>query len=160
MRTERFCAWHVACRPAFHDKLTTLREGMSEESSVIRKGETSMWQKGGSYPEERGDAGAVRQSAGAMHTFELIGIGFSYIAGILASLREEVCRVALNAQATIIVAFEYACTTPIASLYDLPLSTTHTTNFPANNLIIRGVQVFIAHEPGSMLESKAGILSR
>lgn len=95
-----------------------------------------------------------------MHTFELIGIDFSYIAGILASLREEVRRVALNAQATITVAFEHACTTPIASLYDLPLSTNHTTKFPANNLMYQGVQVSIAHEPGSTLESKVGILSR
>jgi hypothetical protein len=53
---------------------------MSEESSVIRRGETSAWQKG-SHPEEPegGHAGAVRQSAGAMHTFELINIGFSYM---------------------------------------------------------------------------------
>jgi len=46
MRTGRFCTWHVACRPAFHDKLTALREGMFEESSVTRKGETRVWQKG------------------------------------------------------------------------------------------------------------------
>lgn len=113
--------------------------------------------KRGSYPEERGDAEAVRQSAGAMHTFELIGIDF-YIAGILASLR-EVRRVALNSHATITVAFEHACTTLIVSLYDLPLSTNHTTKFPANNLTYQGVQVSIAHEPGSMLKSKVGILS-
>ena len=47
MRTERLCAWHVARRPAFHDKLTALREGMSEGNSVIKKGETCVWQKGG-----------------------------------------------------------------------------------------------------------------
>ena len=61
---------------------------------------------------------------------------------------------------TITVAFEHACTTPIASPYDLPLSTNHTTKFPANNLMYQGVQVSIAHEPGSMLESKVGILNR
>jgi hypothetical protein len=58
------------------------------------------------------DAGVVWQSTGAMQAFELIGIDCSYIAGVLASLRKrEVCRVVLNAQATITVASEHTCVT-------------------------------------------------
>jgi hypothetical protein len=117
----------------------------------------------GSHPEEP-EGGETRRSSPAVcwrHAYlRADRHRLSYIAGILASLREEVCRVAWNAQATITVASEHACTTPIASLYDLPLSTNHTTKFPANNLIYQGVQASIAHEPGSMLESKVGIPSR
>jgi hypothetical protein len=154
MRTGCSCAY-VACRPAFHDKLIAIREGMSlervrpvrDKSGHILRGEGARV------------TGAVWQFAGARQTFELIGIDFSYIAGVLASLREEVCCVALNAQATITVVSEHACTTLTASLYDLPLSTKPYNEISSQSLIYQGVQGSIAHEPSSMVETKVGILS-